>query len=93
MPKVQIKEPKEYEMIVEYSYVPKGSIFVIRFLSGESYTLRTADLPPKMRSKKPCWKDSELASDKTEILVPLLKSKKKLSIPCHIVHSKGSAMV
>lgn len=93
MNKIVKKELKEYEIIVEYSYVVKGSIFVVRFLSGESYSLRVKDLPPKIRKGKPIWQDSVLADDKTEIIIPLSKSKKKMTIPCHIIHSKGRAMI
>jgi hypothetical protein len=80
---------KEYESIVEFSYVTKSHSYVIRFLDGTVYNLAVVDLPRKFHANRPRWSEAVLANDKTSLMIPLEKGKKKLDLPCHIVHSKG----
>lgn len=77
----------EYQHIVEFCYLPKTQQFVVRFLDGSSYALKTDDLPKKMQTKKPDWENSYLAPDKASIMFQAGKDVRQI-LP-HIIHSKG----
>lgn len=78
---------REFEQIVEYSFIPKQQCFVVRFLDGSAYTLSLSDLPKKMTTNSPDWEKSFLSPDKTSIQVNTNKDTKILA--SHIIHSKG----
>ena len=78
---------REFEKIVEYSYHPKYKRFVIRFLDGSSYALKTADLPKKLQTKKPQWEETALSADRSCLLV--VAGSDVRQIPSHIIHSRG----
>ncbi len=80
----------EYERIVEYSYHPKGGIFVIRFLDGSSYTLNILDLPKKLQTKKPQWEEAVLSEDRTSLMVTAGSDVRQ--IPSHIIHARGNIL-
>ena len=81
---------KEYERIVEYSYHPKHERFVIRFLDGTSYVLNIVDLPKKLQTRKPDWKNTHLSSEKSCIIVAVGDGFRE--IPAHLIHSRGNAV-
>lgn len=80
----------EFTRIVEYSFIPKQDTFVIRFLSGESYVLNTADLPKKLQTKKPDWENTVLSDDKNAIVFQAGKDYRQ--IPFHTIHSRGKLL-
>ena len=80
----------EYERIVEYSFNPKQETFVVRFLSGESYALNISNLPKKMLTKKPDWKNSYLSDDQDSIIFPAGKDFRLIA--AHVIHSRGKLL-
>lgn len=80
----------EYEQIVEFCYIPKQENYVIRFLSGECYTLKVTDLPKKMQTKSPDWENAVLSQEKNYILVTAGKELRQIA--CHVIHSKGKLL-
>jgi hypothetical protein len=83
-------EIPEFERIVEYSFNTKSECFVVRFLDGSSYLLNISDLPKKMQTKKPEWKDAVLNKDKTAIIVKAGSDLRQ--ILSHVVHSRGKIL-
>lgn len=81
---------QEYETIVEFSFNPKQESFVIRFLSGESYVLRTVDLPQKYQTKSPDWEKAVLSQDRSTLLIKAGRDIREL--PPHIIHSRGKLL-
>jgi len=81
---------KEYETIVEFSFNTKQDTFVVRFLSGESYALKTADLPKKLQTKSPEWDKSVLSKERTSLIFPAGKEWRQ--IPSHTIHSRGKLL-
>ncbi len=79
---------KDYERIVEYSYQSKTKKFVIRFLDGTSYILQVDDLPKRLRTKKPDWDNTALASDSSKIV--FIAGGEEREIPAHIIHARGT---
>ena len=82
---------REFEKIVEFSFLPKYSKFVVRFLDGRNYTLETEKLPKKMQTKKPDWENAYLSGNKTSI--QFRAGNEIREIPSHVIHSKGSEMI
>ena len=82
---------QEFEFIVEFSYNPKQETFVVRFLSGESYALGLEQLPKKLLTKKPKWKDTVISSERNSLYIPAGKDEMKV-IEAHIIHSKGKLL-
>ena len=80
-------DAREYAHIVEFSFNPREEQFVIRFLDNSSYVLKVTDLPKKMQTKKPKWEDTELAKDRSALLVPVGDDFRP--IPFNIIHSRG----
>ncbi len=80
----------EYEVIVEYSFNPKTELFVVRFLSGESYALKVNELPKKMCTKKPDWERTRLSDDKKAIIFEASGEERQLIAP--VIHSKGKLL-
>ena len=77
----------EYAHIVEFSFNPREEQFVIRFLDNASYILKVVDLPKKMQTKKPKWKETILANDKSSLIVPVGDNYRL--IPFNVIHSRG----
>jgi hypothetical protein len=81
---------QEFECIVEFSYNNKSDCFVVRFLDGSSYILKTENLPKKMQTKKPEWELAVLNEDKSGIIV---KAGDDLRlIASHVIHSRGKLL-
>jgi len=80
----------EYERIVEYSYHSKSRQFVIRFLDGSSYTLNIIDLPKKLQTRKPQWKQTALSEDQTCLIVTAGNDVRQ--IPSYIIHARGTIL-
>jgi hypothetical protein len=59
-------------------------------LSGESYVLKTGDLPKKLQTKKPDWENTTLSEDKTAIVFQAGKDLRQ--IPFHTIHSRGKLL-
>lgn len=78
----------EYEIIVEFSFNDKSEQFVIRFLSGESYCLPIKDLPKKLTTKHPAFKDAKLNPARNALVYQAGSEVRE--IPFHMVHSKGT---
>lgn len=79
---------QEYETIVEFSFNAKQEQFVIRFLDGSSYMLKIADLPKKMQTKKPPWKEATLSPNRNSLVVKMEKEIRE--VLSHMIHSKGT---
>jgi hypothetical protein len=80
----------DYEHIVEYSYNVKSNCFVIRFLDGSSYALKTADLPKKMQTKKPNWETAILNENKSGLVVQAGSDFRLIA--AHVIHARGHAL-
>lgn len=80
----------EYEVIVEFSFNSKQDSFVVRFLSGDSYVLRTVDLPKKMQTKSPEWDKAVLSKDHTALIVKAKSDERQ--ILSHMIHSRGKLL-
>ena len=81
---------QEFERIVEFSYNAKSACFVVRFLDGSSYTLKTENLPKKMQTKKPAWVDAVLNEDKSGLIVKAGEGFR--FIASHVIHSRGKLL-
>ena len=81
---------EEYEFIVEYSFNVKQEVFVVRFLNGDSYALKVADLPKKMITKKPDWENAQISKDKNTLVYKAGSDLRQ--ILAHVIHSKGKLL-
>jgi hypothetical protein len=81
---------QEYEIIVEFSFNSKQDSYVVRFLSGESYVLKTTDLPKKLRTRSPEWDKAVLSTTKSALIVKAGNEIREL--PAHIIHSRGKLL-
>ena len=81
---------QEFERIVEFSYNTKSCCFVVRFLDGSSYILKTENLPKKMQTKKPEWKEGVLNEDKSGLMVKAGEDFKLIA--SHVIHSRGKLL-
>ena len=81
---------REFHTIVEYSYVPKKQIFIIRFLDGTCLRVPLEHLPKEYQNKKAEWQLSELNKDRTALFVKV--GKKKLEIPAFEFYSAGRTL-
>ena len=91
MKEKELKDQKEFERIVEFSYNSKHQRFVVRFLSGETYSLQIEDLPKKLQTKKPDWDKTRLSKDQSTLLFEAKSEKRE--IPAYIIHSKGKPLL
>lgn len=80
----------EYEVIVEFSFNSKQNSYVVRFLSGDSYVIKTTDLPKKLQTKRPQWDKAALHRDKTSLVVKAGREKRQ--ILSHVIHSRGKIL-
>lgn len=85
--KVQKSEVKEYEKIVEFSYNEKQDCFVIRFLDGSLYVLKTENLPQKIKKNKPDWTATYLKNNQSGLIV--VSGKEKREIEPYVIHTRG----
>jgi len=83
-------DSREFAQIVEFCFIPKEEHFVIRFLDNNSYVLKVADLPKKMLTKKPAWKEAVMSENRSSILVQAGKDVRE--IPFNIIHSRGKQL-
>lgn len=81
---------QEYERIVDFSYNPKSENFTVRFLDGSSYALNVSDLPRRLQSKQPDWKEAQLSPNKTSLIVSVGKEIREIA--SHVIHSKGTVI-
>ena len=78
---------EEIKKIVEFSYQPKLNQFVVRFLDGNTYALKTVDLPKKLQTRKPKWAEAVLSPSHSSIIFEAGKDLRQ--IPFHTIHSRG----
>lgn len=78
----------EFECIVEYCYIPKQEHIVVRFLSGESYSIDIHTLPKNILTHSPDWENLYLSPKQDLLLIPHKKGVHE--IPPHVLHSKGT---
>ena len=81
---------EEYTIIVEYSFNPRQQSFVVRFLNGESYSLKITDLPKKMLTKKPVWDSTHLNDSKTALIYNAGEEMRQIMF--HVIHSRGKKL-
>jgi len=81
---------EEFERIIEFSFNPKQSKFVVRFLSGNACVLAVEDLPKKMQTKKPAWEEAYLSTNRDTLIVRAGNETRE--IPSHIIHAKGKEL-
>jgi len=78
---------EEFELIVEFSYLPKQGKFVVRFLDGSSYALDIIDLPKKMQTKKPAWEETSLSPTRNSLII--IVGNEIRQIYSHVIHARG----
>lgn len=88
------KSSYEQETIVEYSFNPKSSCFVVRFLDGSSFVLKILDLPKKVQfNKKLNWENTQLSSDKNSLFIPLLtQNDEGIILEFNTIRTKGKLL-
>jgi hypothetical protein len=82
-----IPTPEEYEKIVEFSFNAKALNFVVRFLSGESYSMNVQDLPKAIQAKSPDWSSLKIDSRHSGFTVSCKGG--IMEIPAFVIHSRG----
>lgn len=83
----------EQAIIVEYSFNPKSSCFVVRFLDGSSFVLKTSNLPKKVQFNKHLdWESTQLLPSKNGLFVPINSQTGGISIEHNIIRTKGNIL-
>jgi len=79
---------KEFQHIVEYSFISKPPSIVARFLEGNTYSLAISDLPQNLKAKKISWDECYLSEDNKALCVKVGK-KDIREIPAYMFHARG----
>ena len=78
---------REFHTIVEYSYLPKKQLFIIRFLDGTCLRVPLEHLPKQYQNKSAEWQFAEPNKEKTALFVKV--GKKKVEIPAFEFYAAG----
>lgn len=81
---------RDFQHIVEHSFLSKNRRVVARFLNGDSFYIKVDDLPKELQAKKLDWANSRLSDDHKEIIVS--DGDGERSLQAHLFYAKGKEL-
>ena len=80
---------REFHIIIEHSYVEKKKSYTFRFQDGTCLHVPIKNLPREFQKSNAIWESSEIAEDKSALIVPSGAGKRMMKIPSYVLLSSG----